>query len=341
MWMGFCVAAVDRGGPRSTPRAAEVRVSRGACAGVYCRPSQRARACARRRAQDQGDESFVATRDILVPIGTLSLIQSDKGGMLVKRFGEELAAPMARLMQVYQRANMESAEMMSDPAKAREMTLEFTSVMEKVAEAKAQIDTRILLSGDFMLLQISAMQEALLQAEGISKPIADAWLAYKLECMSNEAVSAGRAPPPPPPASLRPHIATLSRLEQQSSMGFRLPQSQYTFTDFMRTAFQDVGGVGRAELEKLGDDTTALVKLGESYGTFDRAGKLAYIDQVEKMDERWFLLFKRYQLLNKLGPEYFEFTDQYLKDVQLKTPQEYHQLLARARNLMREAAERT
>jgi len=45
--------------------------------------------------------------------------------------------------------------------------------------------------------------------------------------------------------------------------------------------------VVRAEYEKLCRDHAALIKMGESYGSYDPLGKLAFLDALEAVEERW------------------------------------------------------
>ncbi|MDV2991531.1 MULTISPECIES: DUF1825 family protein [Cyanophyceae] len=50
------------------------------------------------------------------------------------------------------------------------------------------------------------------------------------------------------------------------------------------------------EAKQLFEDYQALIKLGNSYGKFDREGKKLYIDQMEAMMERYRIFMKRFEL---------------------------------------------
>ena len=50
------------------------------------------------------------------------------------------------------------------------------------------------------------------------------------------------------------------------------------------------------EAKQLFEDYQALIKLGNSYGKFDREGKKLYIDQMEVMMERYRIFMKRFEL---------------------------------------------
>lgn len=50
------------------------------------------------------------------------------------------------------------------------------------------------------------------------------------------------------------------------------------------------------EADRLERDHHEIVKLGARYMSFDRAGKLAYIDELDKVFDRWLIMLKRFQL---------------------------------------------
>ena len=50
------------------------------------------------------------------------------------------------------------------------------------------------------------------------------------------------------------------------------------------------------EAKQLFEDYQAMIKLGNSYGKFDREGKKLYIDQMEAMMERYRIFMKRFEL---------------------------------------------
>ena len=50
------------------------------------------------------------------------------------------------------------------------------------------------------------------------------------------------------------------------------------------------------EAKQLFEDYQSLIKLGSSYGKFDREGKKMYIEQMEAMTERYRIFMKRFEL---------------------------------------------
>ncbi|QSJ16228.1 DUF1825 family protein [Nostoc sp. UHCC 0702] len=50
------------------------------------------------------------------------------------------------------------------------------------------------------------------------------------------------------------------------------------------------------EAKQLFEDYQALIKLGNSYGKFDREGKKLFIEQMEAMMDRYRIFMKRFEL---------------------------------------------
>lgn len=50
------------------------------------------------------------------------------------------------------------------------------------------------------------------------------------------------------------------------------------------------------EAKQLFEDYQTLIKLGQSYGKFDREGKKLFIEQMEAMMERYRVFMKRFEL---------------------------------------------
>jgi hypothetical protein len=50
------------------------------------------------------------------------------------------------------------------------------------------------------------------------------------------------------------------------------------------------------EAKQLFEDYQALIKLGQSYGKFDREGKKLFIEQMETMMDRYRIFMKRFEL---------------------------------------------
>ncbi|CAJ1384259.1 unnamed protein product [Effrenium voratum] len=94
----------------------------------------------------------------------------------------------------------------------------------------------------------------------------------------------------------------------------------------------------KEEYELLRRDHRQLIKMGESYGSFDPLGKIAFLDQLERIEERWDIFFGRLGLIGALSPEYKEQSAAFLQAMGL-SPGEFRRLLRRAHDQMRLDAE--
>jgi hypothetical protein len=105
----------------------------------------------------------------------------------------------------------------------------------------------------------------------------------------------------------------------------------------MESAFES--DVVRAEYEQLCRDHASIIKLGETYGTFDPLGKLAYLDALEAVEERWDVFFSRFALLGQLNADYVEQTEAFLKSMGGMGAETFREVLSEAHQLMRRDAE--
>ena len=93
------------------------------------------------------------------------------------------------------------------------------------------------------------------------------------------------------------------------------------------------------EYMKLVLDHSNLIQFGATYDEFDALGKLAFLDEVEKIEDRWDAFFFRFKLMDALDKEYKQQCDQFLASMSMNED-DYRQLLKNCHQLMREDAER-
>jgi hypothetical protein len=86
-------------------------------------------------------------------------------------------------------------------------------------------------------------------------------------------------------------------------------------------------------------DHSNLIEFGAKYDKFDPLGKLAYLDEIEKIEDRWDAFFFRFKLMDAIDQNYKEQCDLFLASMNMKED-DYRQLLKKCHQLMREDAER-
>jgi hypothetical protein len=90
--------------------------------------------------------------------------------------------------------------------------------------------------------------------------------------------------------------------------------------------------------KRLCTDHEALINLGSQFGDFDPLGKLAYLDQMEAIEDRWDIFFARFSLMGTLNQEYVEQCNAFLSSMGLNE-QSFRELLKSCHGIMREDAE--
>ena len=95
----------------------------------------------------------------------------------------------------------------------------------------------------------------------------------------------------------------------------------------------------REEYEVLVQQHSSLIEFGANYGDFDPLGKIAYLDQIESIEERWDAFFFRFKLMGTINQEFKDQCDQFLASMNLNED-EFRDLLKKCHQLMREDAEK-
>ena len=154
-------------------------------------------------------------------------------------------------------------------------------------------------------------------------------------------------PPLPPPAGINldkfMQQQQQQQQQQQSGPGSMMAQvsaaQAVDSTPFTgdEDAFQS--DVVRAEYKQLCKDHSALIGLGEQFGSFDPLGKLAFLDALEAIETRWDVFFSRFELLGALEPKWKEQTTSFLSSMGMADATVFRAVLQDAHSIMRKDAE--
>jgi hypothetical protein len=136
-----------------------------------------------------------------------------------------------------------------------------------------------------------------------------------------KAYTNGNRVPPLPPSNI--DMDSLKRMQESSmsSKESRAPSipsmtaaEKITSTTFMgnetlEPAFQS--DTVKLEYERLCRDDSKLIEMGASFGSFDRSGKIMYLDEIEKIQERRDVFFARFSLLGQLSKNFVKQCDNF------------------------------
>jgi hypothetical protein len=92
------------------------------------------------------------------------------------------------------------------------------------------------------------------------------------------------------------------------------------------------------EYKKLIMEHSSLIEFGANYDDFDPVGKIAFLEQIEAVEERWDTFFFRFKIMNQVNEEYSRQCEAFLASMKL-TEDEYRELLKESHRLMRVDAE--
>ena len=95
----------------------------------------------------------------------------------------------------------------------------------------------------------------------------------------------------------------------------------------------------RDEYLQLSKDHENLIEFGSKYSEFDGLGKIAFLDEIEKIEERWDSFFFRFKLMDAIDEDYKSQCDDFLASINMNE-EDFRKLLKKCHQLMREEAER-
>jgi len=287
----------------------------------------------------------VAVRGIalpVTPIGPFCPFRSSAcadGGALGKQMADltskkmpDFATEMARLQLEMQTGSA------PDVSRVRRLA---NDLSEAEVDWKAML-TRMQLTDDFQSREYYKMTAAWAALQGESLETIGVMMRWQADCM--RAFADGQPPlPPPPGVDLGRLMEKQQRQQQQGSassmMGSVGAAQAVTTTPFTGSEEAFQSEVVRNEYEELCRNHASIIGLGESYGTFDAVGKLAYLDALDGIESRWDVFFSRFALMGALNPEFKEQTDTYLESMGMNT-ERFREVLKEAHELMRRDAEK-
>eukprot|EP00557_Chaetoceros_sp_GSL56_P014029 CAMPEP_0176478752 /NCGR_PEP_ID=MMETSP0200_2-20121128/1358_1 /TAXON_ID=947934 /ORGANISM="Chaetoceros sp., Strain GSL56" /LENGTH=260 /DNA_ID=CAMNT_0017874719 /DNA_START=1220 /DNA_END=2002 /DNA_ORIENTATION=- len=203
--------------------------------------------------------------------------------------------------------------------------------------------TRLNLSNDFQTKEYYKLTQAHLAKHGQRSEEICAMMRWQSQCMS---AMADNRPPPFPPSEINVmKLMNEAKAQQQDSkkgppsINAMAAAEKITSTPFTgdEPAFQS--DTVKKEYEALCRDHASLIDFGGSYATFDPFGKMAYLDELEKIEERWDVFFARFSLLGQLNQKFVKQCNAFLDSMGM-TEEEFRELLKVTHDIMRKDAER-
>jgi D-alanyl-D-alanine dipeptidase len=220
---------------------------------------------------------------------------------------------------------------MPDPTRLKQIANDIDAAVDEWES----LITRLRLSSDFQTKEYAKLTEAHLTSHNVSVPEIAAMMRWQSDCMRAMADS---KPPPMPPASVDLAKMIESSNTEKPSITSMAAAESITSTPFTgKEAIFNTPTI-KEEYERLCRDHMNLIQFGSKYDQFDPTGKVMYLDEVEKIEERWDIFFARFSLMGQLNREYVKQCDAFLASMSL-SEEDYRKLLKKCHDMMRADAE--
>jgi len=270
----------------------------------------------------------------VTPIGTFSPFRSEylEAGPL----GEEMEFSVEfapRFALEFSRMQLEmQAGGTPDKAKMIQLADDLTKAADKTSTALK----RMQMSTDFQAREFYKMTEAFALRKGETINWMGPLMRWQADGM--RAFANGLPPPPPPPGIDMDKVAEQQKASQQQTLVGQGKPEIIDVLPFTGSEEAFKSETVKKEYEELCRDHSNLIKMGERYGGFDPAGKIAFLDAVQDIEDRWDVFYARFSLLGALNPEFKKQISAYLESMGI-SPAEYREVLREAHDIMRKDAE--
>lgn len=242
----------------------------------------------------------------------------------------EIATEMARIQLDLQTGNT------PDPDRLRRVA---KGIEEAVDEWESLL-TRLNLSNDFQTREYAKLTQAHLATHNMDPEKVAKIMRWQTGCMN---AMADNTPPPMPPSDLDlMQMMEASKSHEENpvpSITSMTAAEKITATPFNGEEEVFQSPTVKEEYEKLCRDHAGLVEMGASYANFDPSGKIAFLDEIEKVEERWQIFMARFKLLGQLNDDFVQQCNDFLASMNM-TEEQYNELLKKTHDLMRQDAEK-
>ena len=206
-----------------------------------------------------------------------------------------------------------------------------------------QLLARLRLNPDFQTREYAKLTQAHLASHDQTVEEIASMMRWQSSCML---AMADNLPPPLPPSDLdmmkmmaeAQQAASSSSSRKTPSMTAMAGAEQITSTPFTGTESAFESETVKEEYQRLCRDHSKIIEMGASYANFDPMGKISYLDEIEKIEERWDIFMTRFSLLGQLNTDFVKQCNAFLESMGLDE-EEFKRLLKETHEIMRKDAE--
>ena len=244
------------------------------------------------------------------------------------KIGPEFATRMARIQLELQMGNTpDKKELLKTSEDLQAAVEDWEKLMAGLRE-----------SSDFQTREYAKLTEVHMDSRGVDVPSIVAMMKWQAGCMRSMALD---TPPPFPPATvdLEKMLKLGESPNRSPSVTGMIAAEAITCPPFTGKEDAFNSETVRGEYETLCRDHLRLIQFGGQYETFDPLGKIRFLDEIDKIQERWDVFYARFSLMGVLNSDYVKQCNSFLATMGLNE-NEYRDLLKKAHDKMRREAER-
>jgi hypothetical protein len=208
--------------------------------------------------------------------------------------------------------------------------------LEQAVDQWESLVARLRLSSDFQTREYAKLTQAHLQSHGMTVDGIASMIRWQAGCMR---AMANNTPPPMPPAHMDlEQLMNNNQQREKPSITAMAAAETITVSPFSKNSPAFEAPNVKQEHDTLCRDHRNLIEFGAKYDSFDPLGKFYYLDEIEKIEDRWDVFFTRFKLMGQLDATYLQQCDRFLASMGMNE-EEYRKLLKQSHALMREEAE--
>jgi len=269
----------------------------------------------------------------VAPIGPFCPFRSSSSASLNSRM-ENLSVQAPAFMQTMARFQLDmQMGVMPDPVRMNEVADE----LETALDSWEGTIGRMALSSDFQTREYYKFTLAHLEREGES--FEDIGKMMRWQTVVMRCIGTNTPPPLPPPGiDLEKIMEKGSGKDGKSPMSAMVTAQTITSSPFTGAESAFDSKIVKDEYEALSRDHMQIIEFGGNFGSFDRLGKIAFVNQLEQIEERWDVFLARFSLMGMLDPTFAEESAEFLKSLGMDEG-DFRLFLKRAHQMMRDDAE--
>mmetsp|Transcript_22453 Transcript_22453/g.40504 ORF Transcript_22453/g.40504 Transcript_22453/m.40504 type:complete len:336 (-) Transcript_22453:425-1432(-) len=287
----------------------------------------------------RAQESKTCRFMVVIPVGPFCPFRSSAAMDMDPRMERlnsatpEFATEMARIQ-----LDMQTGQA-PDPQRLRTVA----DGIEAAVEDWENLLTRLRLSSDFQTREYAKLTQAHLASHDQTSQEISIMMRWQAQCM--RALAENNPPPMPPPGV--DMMKMMQEAQAKSEAGGGQPPSltamanaeKITSTPFTGKEAAFESPTVKEEYKAICRDHQALVSLGSDYASYDPLGKIRYLDEIEKIEERWDVFFARFSLMGALNQDFIRQCNAFLDSMGLNES-DFRKLLKKTHAIMREDAEK-